>query len=144
MNDDTRPAFPFKAPADATESGPPHAAPDGGDWEKFLAERQAQGAPAIDLKTLRAGDRVVVETKNTRYELLWRDDGTAELSTNRPDRAPGLVAVQGCGFGRVGPVKAGVLFCGGSLEYHSLDGNLRFRTTTVKALAMIARPAQSA
>lgn len=138
MSDETRPAFPFKKPApNATESGPPHAAPDGGDWEKFLSERQAQGSPAVDLKSLRAGERVVVETKNTRYEFLCRDDGTAELSTNRADRAPGLVVLQGCAFGRVGPVKEGVLFCGGNLEYHSIDGQLRFRTTTIKALAMI-------
>ena len=139
MND-TRPAFPFKKPtSDVTDTGPAQPAPDGGNWDKFLAERQAQGAPAIDLKTLQVGDRVVVETKNTRYEFLWRDDGSAELSTNRADRDPGVVLLQGCGFGRMGPVKPGVLFCGGNLEYHSLDGNLRFRTSTVKALAMIGR-----
>ncbi|HET7537045.1 MAG TPA: hypothetical protein VFJ90_11355 [Candidatus Didemnitutus sp.] len=142
MEDDhTRPAFPFTKPEPGpSESGPPLPVPSGGgDWEKYLSDRRAQSSPAIDLNRLQAGDRLAVETKNTRYELLWRADGSAELSTNRPDRAPGLVVVQGCALGRASPVKPGVLFCGGSLEYHSVDGQLKFRTSTIKALAVLNR-----
>jgi hypothetical protein len=39
------------------------------------------------------------------------------------------------------PRRSGVLFCGGNLEYLSPDSQLRFRTTTIKALAMLNRGA---
>jgi hypothetical protein len=144
-NDETRPAFPFVRPETTDqESGPPMPPPAGSDWDKFLLERGASSTPAIDLAMLKAGDRLAVDTKNTRYELVWLADGSVYLSTNRTDRPSGQVQVIGCAMGRVGPVKPGVLFCGGNLEYLSADSELRFRTTTIRALAMLGSSAQSA
>ena len=68
------------------ESGPPLPPPPGKDWQQFLDEYKSGPHPAVDLTTLKAGDRVIVETKNTRYELVWQLDGTVGLTTNRPNR----------------------------------------------------------
>ncbi len=141
-NDETRPAFPFvrTEPSDL-ESGPPMPPPVGSEWDKFLSEHGASDTPAVDLSRLKVGDRLAVDTKNTRYELVWLADGSVYLSTNRADRPSGQVQVLGCAMGRVGPVKPGVLFCGGNLEYLSAESDLRFRTTTIRALAMLNRSA---
>lgn len=121
------------------ESGPPLPAPPGKDWQQFLKDRKANGVPEIDLTTLRTGDRLVVDTRNTRYELLWAEDNVAQLTTDRPDRPGGPVRVQGCAFGRSTTIKPGVLFCGGNLEYVSDDGRKRHRTTSIQALAFVRR-----
>jgi hypothetical protein len=121
------------------ESGPPMPPPAGSDWEKFLRERRAHDVAEVDLTTLAPGDRLVVDTRNTRYELQWGDGDTVVLSTNRADRAGGNVRVQGCAFGRSSTIKPGVLFCGGNLEYVSADGRTRNRTTSIRALALLRR-----
>ena len=121
------------------ESGPPLPPPNGSDWEKFLKERNAHDLPEVNLATLNPGDRLVVETRNTRYELLWGEDDAVLLSSNRPDRPGGQVRVQGCAFGRSSTIKPGVLFCGGNLEYVSGEGRTRNRTTTIRALALVRR-----
>ncbi|HVU16326.1 MAG TPA: hypothetical protein VHD32_05355 [Candidatus Didemnitutus sp.] len=112
-------------------------APEGGDWQRFLKEKNALGVPEVELATLNAGDRLVVETRNTRYELLWMEGDEVNLSTNRPDRRGGRVRVQGCAYGRSSTIKPGVLFCGGNLEYVSHDGQTRNRTTTIRGLAIL-------
>jgi hypothetical protein len=123
------------------ESGPPMPPSGGSDWEKFLKERNAHDLPEVNLSTLRPGDRLVVETRNTRYELEWGEGDTALLRTNRPDRAGGPVQVQGCAFGRSSTIKPGVLFCGGNLEYVSDQGRTRSRTTSIRGLALVRRTA---
>ena len=120
------------------ESGPPLPPPPGKDWPQFLDEYKKTGAqPAVDLTTMKAGDRVIVETKNTRYELAWQPDGTVELTTNRPNRPYGQVRIDGCVFGQAGSVMPGVLFCGGYLEYYSDRGHRRHRTTSICGLTLI-------
>lgn len=119
------------------ESGPPIPPPEGGDWQRFLKDKNAQGLPEVELATLNPGDRLVVETRNTRYELLWLDCDVVNLTTNRADRRSGKVRVQGCAFGRSSTIKPGVLFCGGNLEYVSHDGQTRNRTTTIRGLAIL-------
>jgi len=121
------------------DSGPPLPAPNGGDWQDFLKDRRAHGVLELDLTKVGPGDRVVVETRNTRYELLWQTGTDVLLTTNRTDRAGGAVRVQGCGFGRSSTIKPNFLFCGGNLEYVSHDGRTRNRTTTIRALAIIRR-----
>jgi hypothetical protein len=113
--------------------------PDGGDWEQYLKEHQADVLAEVQLDTLKPGDRLVVDTRNTRYELVWGEGGKALLITNRADRAGGPVRVQGCAFGRSSTIKPGVLFSGGNLEYVSDDGRTRNRTTTIRALALVRR-----
>ena len=121
------------------ESGPPLPPPPGSDWEKFLKDRKADVLPEVELASLHPGDRLVVETRNTRYELVWSAGNEVLLSTNRADRAAGPVRVQGCAFGRSSTIKPGVLFCGGNLEYVSDEGRTRNRTTTIRALALVHR-----
>ncbi|HEY4302751.1 MAG TPA: hypothetical protein VGM73_17915 [Candidatus Didemnitutus sp.] len=114
-------------------------APDGGDWQRFLKQRNAQSVPEVQLATMNAGDRLVVETRNTRYELLWLEGDEVMMTTNRADRHGGSIRVQGCAFGRSSTIKPGVLFCGGNLEYVSRDGQTRNRTTTIHGLALMRR-----
>jgi hypothetical protein len=121
------------------ESGPPLPPPAGSDWEKFLQEHNAHGVLEVDLTTLHPGDRLVVDTRNTRYELVWGDGDTVQLSTNRADRVGGPVRVMGCAFGRSSTIKPGVLFCGGNLEYVADEGRTRNRTTSIRALALIRK-----
>jgi hypothetical protein len=122
------------------ESGPPMPPPVGNNWEMFLEEQMAAGSSEVDLKTLVAGDRLVVGTKNTRYEFEWREDGAAQLSTDRADRPWGVVTIAGCAFRRSGVLAPGVLFRGGKLEYVSTNGQVRHRTTVISSLTLVRRP----
>jgi hypothetical protein len=110
----------------------------------FLEEQLAHGPADIDLKTLQPGDRLVVGTKNTRYEFEWRENGTALLSTDRTDRPWGSVTVVGCAFRQTGIVAPGVVFRGGKLEFLSTEGQVRHRTTTINSLILIRRESRPA
>lgn len=111
----------------------------GSDWEGFLREHSALGLPEIDLATVRPGDRLVVETLHTRYGFEWRTTGEVVLTTNRVDRPSGVVRIQGCTFGQSSSIKPGALFCGGSLEYTSDNGQMRHNTTAIRSLVLLRR-----
>jgi len=111
--------------------------PMGTTWEMFLKEQVAHGPAEVDLKTIRPGDRLIVGTKNTRYEFEWREDGTVLLSTDRSDRPWGAVTVVGCAFRQSGIVAPGVAFRGGKLEFLSTEGQVRHRTTAINSLSVV-------
>lgn len=119
------------------ESGPPLPPPPGKDWQQYIEEYRPDRESAVDLTALRAGDRLSVETKNTRYDLTWQPDGTIELMTNQPNRPYGQVQLEGCVFGLAETIVPGVLFCGGKLEYFSDRGHRRHRTTSICRLTVI-------
>ncbi|HVU17805.1 MAG TPA: hypothetical protein VHD32_12835 [Candidatus Didemnitutus sp.] len=106
----------------------------GGNWEMFAEEHLAHGPSEIDLRRMLPGDRIQVATRNTRYTLEWRDDGSVLLSSDRSDRPWGPVTILGCVFRRSKALARGVLFCGGSMEYDSTEGKVRHRTTPITAL----------
>lgn len=109
------------------------------DWERFLRDHSALGLPEVDLDSLRAGDRLVVETLHTRYGFEWQADGTVRLATNRSDRPAGVVRIQGCTFGQSSTIRPGALFCGGNLEFLSADGQMRHTTTAIRSLVLLRR-----
>ncbi len=119
------------------ESGPPMPPPVGSNWELFLQEQLAHGPAELDLNMVRPGDRLVVGTKNTRYEFEWRDDGTVHLSTDRADRPWGMVTIVGCAFRQSGVVARGVIFRGGKLEFLSTEGKVCHRTTVINTVALV-------
>lgn len=103
----------------------------------FLQEQLAHGPAELDLNMVRPGDRLVLGTKNTRYEFEWRDDGTVHMSTDRADRPWGMVTLVGCAFRQSGVVARGVVFRGGKLEYLSTAAQVRHRTTTINSVALV-------
>lgn len=107
------------------------------EWEAFLRQHQAVGLPQVDLAQLRSGDRLIVETLHTRYGFEWRGDGSVVVATNRPDRPSGVVAIQGCTFGRSSTIKPNALFCGGNLEFLSAGGTVRHTTTAIRSLVLL-------
>jgi hypothetical protein len=119
------------------ESGPPMPPPSGTNWDVFLEGKHAEGPAEMDLKTLQPGDRLLVGTKNTRYEFEWREEGNARLSTDRVDRPWGLVTVAGCVFPGSGVLAPGVVFRGGKLEFVSTNGQVRHRTTVINLLTLV-------
>jgi hypothetical protein len=114
-------------------------APLWGDWEQFIRAHSALGLPEIELRTLRPGDRLLVETLHTRYGFEWQPDGEVELVTNRTDRPSGRVRIQGCAFGQSSSIKPAALFCGGNLEYLSTGGTMRHRTTAIRSIVLLRR-----
>lgn len=108
--------------------------PLGDNWEMFSDEHLVHGPSEIDLRQILPGDRILVATRNTRYTLEWREDGTVLLSSDRPDRPWGPVNIVGCVFRKSKALARGVLFCGGAMEYDSTAGKVRHRTTPITAL----------
>ena len=113
--------------------------PVGSNWEIFLEEQVLHGPGEVDLKTMQPGDRLDVVTKNTRYEFEWGEDGCAMLRTDRADRPWGLVMVTGCVFRRSGIAVPKVVFGGGMLEFVSMNGQVRHRTTGIVSLTLVRR-----
>jgi hypothetical protein len=103
----------------------------------FVEHRRPRDPSEIELRLLRPGDRIVIGTKNTRYELEWHGDGKGILTTDRADRPWGPVTVAGCAFRRSGALARDVLFSGGKMEYVSTDGQVRHRTTTITTLKVV-------
>ena len=113
--------------------------PVGSTWEMFIAEQVRHGPGEVELKTVQPGDQLEVVTKNTRYEFEWRDDGSIILRTDRTDRPWGPVTLVGSAFPQSGIVAPGVVFRGGKLEYVTMDGKVRHRTTVITALTLVRR-----
>jgi hypothetical protein len=103
----------------------------------FLEGKHGGGPAELDLKTLQPGDRLLVGTRNTRYEFEWREEGRAQLSTDRADRPWGLVTVAGGVFPGSGVLAPGVVFRGGKLEFVSTNGQVRHRTTIINLLTLV-------
>ena len=109
------------------------------DWLEHLRAQAERGASELSLSGFQAGDVVVVQTLHTRYVLCWQADGSAELTTDRPDRPAGRVRVNGCTFGASSTIKPDALFTGGNLEFVSHDAALQHRTTSIQSLHWLRR-----
>lgn len=119
------------------DSGPPMPPQPGRNPARYITESSARGVPEVLLAELHPGDRLRIATKNTRYEIEWRENGMPLLSSDREDRPWGPIAVAGCFHERTNLVEPGVLFCGGCFEYVSMDGKVRHRTTPILSLTVL-------
>jgi hypothetical protein len=107
------------------------------DIVAFLQSAEKWIGDELDLNELRAGDRLLVRTRNTHYLFAMKGGHTAELSCDRADRPRGPVQIQGCVFGQSRMIKPGHLFCGGALEI-SLESERRtFVTTPIEAIQLV-------
>lgn len=107
------------------------------DWETYLHQHQAEGLPEIELSSLKSGDCLLVVTEHTAYTLVMRENGEADMTTNRTDRPSGRVLIHGCTFGASSSIKPDHLFCGGNLEFaHGEKGEVT-TTTTIRALQLV-------
>ena len=111
--------------------------PVGSNWELFMENQVLHGPEEIDLCTCEPGDRLVVVTKHTRYELEWLEGGGIILRPNRADRPSGLVTRIGCAFRRSGIVVPDVVFRGGQLDFCTMDGRVHHRTTIVASHTLV-------
>ncbi len=107
------------------------------DIVAFLKSAERWIGDELDLSDLRAGDRLLVRTRNTHYLFAMTGGHSAELTSDRADRPHGPVQIQGCVFGQSRMIKPGHLFCGGALEI-SLERERRtFVTTPIEAIQLV-------
>jgi hypothetical protein len=110
--------------------------PSGRNWETFIEEHVLRGPDEVDIKTLQPGDKLVVMTKNTRYEFDWAEGGGILLRTDRPDRPWGPVTITGCALRRSGILNEGVIFRGGKIQFSSGDNLAKHQTTVIVSMAL--------
>jgi hypothetical protein len=96
--------------------------------------------PEIKLWSLQEGDVLVACTKNTRYEFRWFNNGSASLTTSRDEgREARRVRLLGCTMDNADGFRAGVVFCGGNLDFVSDEGRVSHHTTPVQTLEVVKR-----
>ena len=94
----------------------------------------------VKLWSLQEGDVLVACTKNTRYEFRWFSNGSSLLSTSRDEgRPPRRVRLLGCSIDKADTFRAGVVFCGGNLDFVSDEGAVSHHTTAVQSLQIVKR-----
>jgi len=111
--------------------------PAGRNWETLVDKRRLHAPDEMDLKTLGPGDRLVVATRNTRYEFEWLEGGSVLLRTDRADRPWGQVSLTGCVFRRSGILAPGVVFKGGKLQFLSMEGQVKHQTTVISSFTVV-------
>lgn len=99
------------------------------------------GPEEIDLTEIEPGDRLIVVTKNTRYEFEWLEGGSVLLRTDRTDRPRGLVTLIGCAFRRSGIKVPNVVFRGGKLQLSTMEGRVHHWTTPIVSHTLIHQEA---
>ena len=104
----------------------------------FLQAAEKWIGDELDLSQLKAGDRLLVHTQNTRYLLLITGANAANLTVDRPDRPQGPVRIQGCTFGRSKMIKPDHLFCGGGLEFTMEADRQTYTTSPIRALQLVS------
>ncbi len=107
------------------------------DIVAFLQSAQKWIGDELDLSELRAGDRLLVRTRNTHYLFAMTGGHSAELMSDRTDRPHGPVQIQGCVFGQSRMIKPGHLFCGGALEISLKRERRTFVTTPIEAIQLV-------
>lgn len=117
--------------------------PIGGNWEMIVDKRLLHAPDEVDLKTLGPGDRLIVATRNTRYEFEWLEGGSVLLRTDRTDRPWGQVSLTGCLFRRSGILAPDVVFKGGKLQFLSMDGQVKHQTTVISSFTVIRQTEKS-
>jgi hypothetical protein len=116
--------------------------PPGRNWEMFVESHVLHGPEEADLKTLGAGDRLTVVTKNTRYEFEWLEGGGVLLQTDRSDRPWGQVSLTGCLFRRSGILAPGVVFKGGKLQFLTMEGQVKHETTAITSFTLVRQASE--
>lgn len=107
------------------------------DIVAFLQTAEKWIGDELDLGELRAGDRLLVRTRNTHYLFSMTGGHRAELTCDRADRPNGPVQIQGCVFGQSRMIKPGHLFCGGALEIRLDREHRTFVTTPIEAIQLV-------
>lgn len=105
------------------------------DLIAFLRATARSIGDELELTQIRAGDRLLVRTRNTHYLFQMTGPHDGVLSSDRADRPAGPVRINGCTFGG-STIKPNHLFCGGNLEFTYQDGVHRFTTTPIVAIQL--------
>ena len=108
------------------------------DIVAFLQAAEKWMGDELEMSNIRPGDRLLVQTRNTRYLFQMTGVHTALMSTDRPDRPSGRVQIQGCVFGRSSMIKPDHLFCGGGIEITLDEGRRKFTTTPIEAIQLVS------
>jgi len=109
------------------------------DFVAFLQAADKWVGDELDLRTLQAGDRLLVRTRNTGYLFSMTGSHTARLTPDRDDRPSGPVRIQGCIFGRSKAIKPDHLFCGGALEILFEEHKQPMITTAIGEIQLVRR-----
>jgi hypothetical protein len=109
------------------------------DIVAFLRSTEQQEVEELGLAQVKAGDQILVRTRNTSYLLRMKGPSTAELLTDRPDRPSGAIAVAGCSYGRSHLIKPSHLFCRGNLEFRLESNQQTYTTSPIEGLHWITR-----
>jgi hypothetical protein len=112
---------------------------DNPDFVAFLGAAEKWIGDELDLSQLKAGDRLLVRTRNTGYLFAMTGSHTARLTPDRDDRPSGPVRINGCVFGGSKVIKPNHLFCGGNMEIVFEGYEEPVVTTAVKAIQLVSR-----
>jgi hypothetical protein len=113
----------------------------GSNWLDSAQSASDGFSAELDLDSLRAGDIVRVDTKNTKYLFEILDRREAMLQCSRPDRPSGRALIAACGSRCSTSFKPHHLFCGERLQFTSLDGSepVAYRTTSITGIFLRRR-----
>ena len=106
------------------------------DWEEYLRKHLASNIAELDLRTVKAGDILLVLTLHTAYTFKMLDNDEAMLTTNRTDRPTGRVRINGCTFGDSSTIKPNHLFCGGNVEFVHGEKHKVYLTTEIRGIQL--------
>ena len=111
------------------------------DWLARLQEYANSPHEQFDLTTLKPGDVLRVNTRNTLYTFRILEERMALMETNRENRPIGRVKIMGCTFGLSSTISPNHLFCGGNLELSLLEQEVRMTHTTsaIRAIEWLRR-----
>jgi hypothetical protein len=111
----------------------------GGDWSSFVHSFSEPSCNELDLRRIKAGDCVVVKTRNTLYLLEWKTSDAVELRSNNPATPTGPVRVMGCTFGLSTSIRPDFLACGNNLELTYNDGHRTWTTSPIEEIHHLQR-----
>ena len=107
-------------------------------WAGHRPAYLPMAVPEVKLWSLKEGDVLVASTRNTRYEFRWFNNGSALLTTSRDEgREARRVRLLGCTVEKADTFRAGVVFCGGNLDFVSDEGKVSHHTTAVQTLEVL-------
>jgi hypothetical protein len=117
----------------------PHVDRLEGDWSSFVQSLTQPSSQDLDLRRMKAGDLVLVKTRNTLYLLEWKTADSVELRTNKTTRPGGLVRIMGCTFGHSSSIQPDFLSCGGNLELTYNEGHRTWTTSPIDEIHHLHR-----
>ena len=109
------------------------------DWLYWLG--QADFGDKLDLSILQMGDALLVESHNSRYQLVCEDAAERwfDVRCNQAQRPQGWMRLMGCTVGQSSSISPDALFCGGNLELRqtlSENETLIHRTSTIRKIGL--------